>query len=348
MYFFQNDYNEVCIPQILERMNTTAKLPMTGYGIDGCCRRAAELICRECRQEELPVHFLVGGTQTNLTVLAAALRPYQAVVAPHSAHISEHETGAIEATGHRILELPTEDGKITATQVAGLLQNHLRGEGPGVEHTVQPKLVYISQPTELGTLYCLSELEALREVCNQYGLYLYVDGARLGYGITARGNDVTLPDLARLCDAFYIGGTKQGTMFGEAVVIPNAYIAQDFRFMIKQRGGMLAKGWLLGLQFEVMFEDGLYYKYADRANRMADQIRQTLTELGYPLTVDCTTNQVFTTMPDTLLDTLSQDFMFTEWNRADEAHRSVRFCTGWSTAQESVDALCSALRNLSK
>ena len=348
MYLFQNDYNKMCHPKVLEKLNQTAQCGMIGYGMDESCDRAAALIRGLCGREDVAVHFLSGGTQTNLTVIAAALRPHQAVVAPISAHISEHETGAIEATGHKVICLPHTDGKITAQQIDDLVRDHFRGDGPGSEHMPQPKLVYASFPTEWGTLYSCDELEAISHVCRQWGLYLYIDGARLGYGLTAAGNDVSMTDLARIADAFYIGGTKQGTMFGEAVVITNPAINDDFRYIIKQRGGMLAKGWLIGRQFEAMFEDGLYFTSAAGANILADKIRKTIVDLGYPMPVCSTTNQVFATMPDTMLNRLSEQFLFTEWSRSDETHRTVRFCTSWSTTQEEVELLCNELVRLAK
>ena len=348
MILFHNDYNQSCHPAVLKKFVENANVPMSGYGKDPCCDRAGELIRKACNNDNLSVHFLVGGTQTNLTVIAAALKPYQAVIAPASGHISEHETGAIEATGHKILEQISSDGKLRPDQIDRVVRTHLAGDGPGREHTPQPKLVYISNSTEYGTVYSLEELEALGEMCKRHGLYLFMDGARLGYALTAKENDVTLSDIARICDVFYIGGTKVGTMFGEAVVISNTQLAEDFRYMIKQRGGMLAKGWLLGLQFEALFEDDLYFKIGREANALADRIRRTISELNYPLTVNCGTNQVFTVMPNPVLDTLSKDFCFTEMGRVDENHRTVRFCTSWSTTPEHVDALCAALKKTAK
>jgi len=216
------------------------------------------------------------------------------------------------------------------------------------EHITQPKMVYISSPTELGTIYSLQELEAISSYCKEHRLYLFVDGARMGYGLAAQDNDVTLADFARLCDVFYIGGTKVGAMFGEAVVISNPIIAEDFRYLMKQRGGMLAKGWLLGLQFQVLFEDNLYYKISEHADRLADKIRDTLKKLGYPLFVPGTTNQIFVTLPNCLLERLSGEFTFAHWEEVDDTHTAVRFCTSWATKPESVDALCDALVKYSK
>lgn len=346
MLLFHNDYNEICHPAVLKRIQDVSSLQMDGYGTDDCCMRAAKQICKLCGREDLDVHFLVGGTQTNLTVIAAALRPHQAVLGAVSAHINTHETGAVEATGHKVLTLETIDGKITAQQIEQTVRSHLGDSNR--EHTVQPKMVYISNPTELGTTYSLDELESVSSVCRKYGLYLFLDGARLGYALAAKGNDVTFSDLARLTDVFYIGGTKVGAMFGEAVVISNPTLAMDFRYLIKQNGAMLAKGWLLGLQFEALFEDGLYIEISQHADRMADKIRDTVQALGYPLLVEGVTNQVFPILPDGILTELSRKFTFCEQERIDEQHRAVRFCTSWATKQECVAALCEELIKLSK
>lgn len=346
MFLFHNDYNETCHPEILKQMQQMDGLQMDGYGVDACCDRAAELIRRQCGRDDLAVHFLVGGTQTNLTVISAALRPYQAVIGAVSAHINTHETGAVEATGHKVLSLDSKDGKITAGQIEAVARSHT--EDSNREHTAKPKLVYLSYPTELGTIYSLAELEAISSVCKKYGLYLFVDGARLGYGLAAAGNDVTLADLARLTDVFYIGGTKVGAIFGEAVVISNPSLQEDFRYLIKQHGGMLAKGWLLGMQFEVLFRDGLYMEISRHADRMADKLRTVLKVLGYPMLVEGVTNQVFPILPDAVLEKLSKQFTFSQQERIDSQHRAVRFCTSWATKEESVNALCDALYLFSK
>ncbi len=345
MRYFHNDYNQMCNEQVLDKLMRNSCLQMPGYGDDACCRNAAQLICNAVEDKDAAVHFLVGGTQTNLTVISAALRPHQAVIAPDSAHINEHETGAIEATGHKIIQLPHSDGKITAEQICRVIQTHYAGAAP-TEHMAQPKMVYISFPTEYGTLYSYKELSEIRNACDKYGLYLYVDGARLGYGLSAKDNDVTLPMLHRLCDAFYIGGTKLGTMFGEAVVIRNKNINDDFRYIIKQHGGMLAKGWLIGIQFEAMFENGLYFEVGKQADIYADKIRNKLKMLNFPLNYSNSTNQVFTTMPDTVLAELEKDFTYTFWSKAGEGASLVRFCTSWATNAEDVDALCDALEKL--
>lgn len=344
MHLFHNDYNEICHPAILQRMQETAHQQMNGYGEDECCSRAADMIRKCCGREDVAVHFLVGGTQTNLIVIAAALRPHQAIIAAHSGHIHVHETGAIEATGHKVLPQASTDGKITAEQIATAVDAHWADATH--EHIPQPKMVYISQPTELGTTYSYEELKAISTVCRDKGLYLFVDGARLGYALAARDNDVGLPELARLVDAFYIGGTKVGAMFGEAVVISNPTLQADFRYIMKQRGGMLAKGWLLGLQFEVLFEEELYWKISRSADELADKLRDTLVSLGYPVPVVSGTNQVFAVLPNAVCTALESEFSYSFWERVDQDHTMVRFCTSWATTQNSMDALCETLRKM--
>lgn len=345
MIYFNNDYSEGCHPKVLERLAETNMTQTAGYGTDEYCSAAADKIRALCCNEALAVHFLVGGTQANLTVIDAALRPHQAVLGAVSAHINTHETGAVEATGHKVLAVPSQDGKITAQQIENAAYAHRLDAAQ--EHTVQPKMVYISHPTELGTIYTLAELEAISHACRRNGLYLFLDGARLGYGLTAKGSDVALADLARLCDVFYIGGTKVGALFGEAVVIPNPAINADFRYLIKQHGGMLAKGRLLGVQFDALFTDDLYFEIARHANTLADRLRETFRALGYPLLVSGVTNQVFPILPDALLEELGKDFAFTEQERIDGTHRAVRFCTSWATPRENVEALCATLIKLS-
>ena len=342
MIYFNNDYSEGCHPEILKALAQTNFEQTIGYGMDGHCAAAAAKIRALCQDNTLAVHFLVGGTQANLTVIAAALRPHQGAIGADTAHINCHETGSIEATGHKVLAIPGKDGKITAQQIKDLVLAH-RGDD-SFEHTVQPKLVYLSNPTELGTLYTLTELEDISAVCRELGLYLFVDGARLGYGLTAKGNDVTLPDLARLCDVFYIGGTKVGALFGEAVVISNNALKEDFRYLIKRHGGMLAKGRLLGIQFEVLMEGGLYTTIAAQAIALADQIRDCLQSLHVPMLVENTTNQIFPILPDEVLAKLAEKYVFCEQCRVDDTHRAIRICTSWATTQENVDALCRDLK----
>ena len=346
MIYFHNDYSEGCHPEILTRLQQTNLEQTPGYGEDAYCEMAAAKIRAACGREDVAVHFLVGGTQTNMTVIAAALRPHQGVISADSGHIHVHETGAVEATGHKVLAALSQDGKITGDDVERIVLQQL--DSGAAEHMVQPKMVYISHPTELGTLYTKKELEELSARCHRYGLYLFLDGARLGYGLGARDNDVTIGDIARLCDVFYIGGTKMGALFGEAVVIATPEIQEDFRYLIKQRGGMLAKGRLLGLQFDTLFTDDLYLQAGRHADQMADKIRNVLDALEIPLLVKNNTNQIFPILPNATLAELEKNFTFTEQERISESHRAVRFCTSWATKPENVDALCAELERIHK
>ena len=344
MIRFENDYTEGAHERILKRLFETNEEQTPGYGMDEHCEKAREYIRKECEAAEADIHFLVGGTQTNTTIIASILRSYQGAIAAVSGHIASHETGAIEATGHKVLTLPSEDGKITAEQVKELVDAHWNDASP--EHSVQPGLVYISNPTENGTTYTKAELEALSEVCAECQLPLVLDGARLGYGLASHSNDITLADYARLCDIFYIGGTKIGAMFGEAVVITNESLKKDFRYYIKQRGGLLAKGRLLGIQFETLFEDGLYYEISEHAVAMAMKLRQAFVENGFALRYDSTTNQQFPILPEYVMTELSKKYSFSFWEKVDDTHSAVRFCTSWSTKKEHVDMLVNDLHRL--
>ena len=342
MIRFYCDYAEGAHPAILEKLAQTNLEQTEGYGEDHFCQEARARIQTLCEAPQADVHFLVGGTQANLTVIAATLRPHEGVIATDTAHISSHETGSIEATGHKVLTVPNEDGKLTAAQVEAYWAAHQADETK--EHTVKPGMVYISNPTELGTLYTLEELEALSAVCRSHGLPLYLDGARLGYGLAAEDNTLTLPDLARLCDVFYIGGTKQGALFGEAVVILQPRLKEDFRYLIKQRGGMLAKGRLLGIQFLTLFEDGLYLRLARHADELADLLREGLEKAGCPLLVHSRTNLIFPVLPDKAIEKLKEKYSFSHYQRVDENHCAVRFCTSWATKREHVEALVADLQ----
>lgn len=345
MIYFTSDYCEGCHERILQRLAQTNMEQTPGYGTDAHCARAAELIRGECGREDVDVHFLVGGTQTNLTVIDAALRPHQAAVCASSGHIHVHETGAVEATGHKILALPSEDGKITARQIRELVHAHRTDES--MEHTAQPKLVYISNPTELGTIYSKAELTAISDACRSLGLFLFLDGARLGYGLVSEANDLTMADIARLCDVFYIGGTKVGALFGEALVISHPGLKEDFRYLIKQHGGMLAKGRLLGIQFETLFEDGLYYEISRHALDLARKLRQAILDSGFTFFVDTPTNQLFPIFPDELLEVLSEKYAYTYQCRVSQTHSAVRLCTSWATRGDAVDAFCNDLKECS-
>lgn len=337
MILFNSDYTEGAHPRLMERLMETNLEQTVGYGEDAYCEEAREAIRRVCEAPNADVHFLVGGTQTNFTVISLALRSYQGVICADTGHINVHETGAVEATGHKVLALPGTDGKITAEQVKEAYALHWSDESR--EHIVQPKMVYISHPTELGTLYTKTELQALHDVCKECGLYLFLDGARLGYGLMAPGTDVTLPDIAALCDVFYIGGTKVGALFGEAVVICNPELKNDFRYGIKQHGGMLAKGRLLGVQFLELFKDGLYFEIAKHAIDMAMLLKNELTKKGYHFYMDSVTNQQFIIIDDKKLEEIRKKYGVTYQMRCDDTHSVIRLCTSWATREEDVKAL---------
>ncbi len=344
MYHFESDYVNGCLPQVLQALTETNGESTVGYGCDPYCDRARAAIQAACQAPQAAVHFLVGGTQTNTTVISAALRPHQGVLCPQSGHINVHETGAIEHTGHKVLPLPAVNGKITARQVREAVEAHWADESH--EHVVQPGMVYLSHPTEVGTLYTLAELTELSEVCRRYGLPLFVDGARLGYALATPENDITLPDLARLADVFYIGGTKCGLLFGEAVVITNPALNRDFRYFIKQQGGMLAKGRLLGIQFGALFQDDLYVTACRRAIDCAQQLREVLAGKGIPLYAQSPTNQVFPILTKEEIASLRTRHGFEHWAGVDQDRDAVRFCTSWSTTEEALEALLSDLRAL--
>ena len=344
MIQFQCDYNEGAHPFIIKRLTETNMEQTVGYGEDPHCEEARRLIKQACQSDNADVHFLVGGTQANTTVIAHILRPYQGVLAATSGHINVHETGAIESTGHKVLAIPTEDGKLTAKQIDEAMQAHIHEDGP--EHMVQPGMVYLSFPTEIGTIYSHDELKAIRTVCDKYHLPLFVDGARLGYGLCSPECDLTLPQLAQLADVFYIGGTKVGALFGEAVVIMNEALKRDFRYSIKQHGGMLAKGRLLGLQFATLFTGNLYFDIAQHAINEAMRIKAALQAKGIGFLIDSSTNQQFPIFTDTQIATLSEHFMLSLWQRIDESHTAMRICTSWATKTESTDALIRAIENL--
>lgn len=337
MIRFNNDYNRGAHPAILEALAATNTDSYGGYGIDEWCEKAADEIKKHLDCPEAAVHFLVGGTQTNFTAIAACLRPYQGVVSAESGHIHVHETGAVEHGGHKITALPAQDGKITAAQIAAAAEDY--HTSPIKEHFTQPKLVYISFPTEYGTVYSLRELADIRAACDKYDMYLFVDGARMGYGLGADGADVTLRDLARLADMFYIGGTKCGALFGEALVITNPALQPDFRAFIKQNGAMLAKGWLLGLQFYTLFKDGLYFDICRGAVEKAMELKAAFAAKGIPAYIESPTNQQFVVMSHDQIEALEGKYTFEPDHAVDEGHMCVRFCTSWATTQEEVNAL---------
>lgn len=337
MLRFECDYSEGAHPRILERLLTTNLEQAPGYGLDEHCNRARRLILEQCGTASAEVHFLVGGTQVNTTVIAAALRPWQGVIAPETGHINVHESGAVEATGHKVLALPQVDGKITAKQIAAAVNGHF--SDCNAEHTVQPGMVYLSNPTEYGTLYSKAELAAISQFCRERHIWLYVDGARMGYALGAEANDLTLADYTALCDAFTIGGTKVGALFGEALVVTAPGLNRDFRYVLKQRGGMLAKGRLLGIQFETLFEDGLYQHLGEKAVRQAMELRRAFEEKGCPMLLDSPTNQQFPILTKAQLNTLGKKYAYSFWETVDGEHDAVRFCTSWATTDEAVKQL---------
>lgn len=344
MIRFNCDYSEGAHPNVLKKLIQTNLEQTAGYGEDAYCQKAAELIREKCGRSDLAVHFMIGGTQTNLTVISAALRPHQGAVAPETGHINTHESGAIEATGHKVLALPETNGKITAKQIQTVCDEHYNDAN--YQHMVQPKLVYLSFPTEVGTIYSKAELSAISETCKKNNLYLYIDGARLAYGLCAQDNDLDLSDFAQLCDAFYIGGTKVGTLFGEALVICNNELKQDFRYLIKQKGGMLAKGRLLGVQFQALLEDNLYFKIGNHAVKMAMLIRDACVHRGFSFLNDSTTNQQFPIMPNAVLEKLKKNYEFAFWQKVDEQNSVVRFCTSWATNEQDVQQLANDIEQI--
>ena len=335
------DYLEGCHPAILKRLTETNLEQTVGYGNDPYCAEAAGKIREAFSCPDSAVHFLVGGTQANTTIIASALRPYEGVICAHTGHINVHETGAIESSGHKCLALPGKDGRITASQVA--VACALQADD---EHTVKPGMVYISMSTELGTIYNLSQLKDLYYTCKQNGLYLFIDGARLGYALAAPTNDLTPADIAKYCDVFTVGGTKVGALFGEAVVINNPELNVRFRYMIKQRGGMLAKGRLLGLQFSTLMEDGLYFSIAKKAVDQAMRIRQAIIDKGLPFFIDSPTNQLFPIFTDDQAETIAENFHLEFNERVDENHVALRVCTSWATPDEYVDKFIEAVKAL--
>ena len=341
---FASDYMEGCHPRILERLLETNLEQTEGYGLDPYSDSARACIRQACKAPDAEIWFLVGGTQVNATVIDCLLRPWQGVIAPETGHISTHEAGAIEHGGHKVLSLPAEDGKITSAQIHEYIT--CCREDQNRDHMVMPGLVYLSQPTEYGTLYSLEELEAISKVCHDHDIRLYVDGARLAYALACPANSVTLEDLARYCDAFYIGGTKCGAIFGEALVFPKPGTVPGFFSMMKQHGALLAKGRITGLQFETLFQESLYEEVGKTAIQAADRIRQALTQKGYILCVDSPTNQIFIDLNKNEYEKLSDLVETAFWENQDidgDQHTIVRLATSWATKDKDVDRLISIL-----
>lgn len=331
-FSFKNDYSEGCHPNILQALLQCNLEQQAGYGEDEYSLKAKEFIKEKIKRTDSDVYFVSGGTQANLIVISSVLKPYQCAISASTGHILNNETGAIEATGHKIISIETEDGKLRPSDIIPVLENHRN-----VPHQVMPKLVYISNSTELGTIYQAQELEELSEFCKQNRLYLFMDGARLGHGLTSEISDLTLEKVAELTDIFYLGGTKNGALIGEAVVINNPDLQEDFAFNIKQKGALLAKGRLLGIQFMELMKDNLYFDLATHANQQAMKIKNALQEKGVEFLSDTYTNQIFPILNNKLIQILSENFEFYVWKKIDEEFSAIRLITSWNTGDEPVN-----------
>ena len=340
MISFRNDYSEGAHPSVLEAIGKHNFETTCGYSMDPFCQQAADTVRKLTACPDADVHFIVGGTLANTIVISAALRPWEGVIAATTGHINVHETGAIESSGHKVCSIEAPDGKLTPALVHEVMRIHCDGKD---EHMVLPRMVYISDATELGTIYTKAELAALHDVCREYGLYLFLDGARMPAALVAEGNDLDITDFGKYCDAFYIGGTKNGLLFGEAVVITNNDLKPHFRNMIKQRGGMFAKGFLFGEQFAAYFEDDLWLDMARHAVAQAQRIRAAAIEKGYTLWAESPTNQVFIVLSHEKIAELEQNFAFEAFGHVDDDHEAMRFVCSWATKEESVDALIASL-----
>ena len=341
MIYFRSDYSQGAHPKVMEALAKTNMEHHDGYGLDDHCFNAAEMVKSLIGKPDASVHMMVGGTPCNVTVIAAALRPYEGVIAPRSGHAYFHETGAVEGTGHRVITVDGINGKLNPSMIDKAFDEYED------EHTVVPKMVYISQPTEIGSIYSKEEVIAIKNKCDERGLYLYVDGARLGAALTSKYNDLSIQELADLCDVFYIGGTKNGALFGEALVINNPAIDDHFRWMIKRQNGMLAKGRLIGVQFEALLEGGeesLYFELARRSNELADKLKTGLEEFGVEFYSESQTNQIFPMLPAAVVEKLEEEFFFYRWAPEENGKIPVRFVVGWGTTEEDVDSLLDAVK----
>ncbi|MGO1368346.1 MAG: threonine aldolase family protein [Senegalia sp. (in: firmicutes)] len=340
MYSFMNDYSEGAHEKILESLIKYNLEQNVGYGEDKHSEKAKEYIKGHMENQDVDIHFIPGGTQTNLISISSFLRPHEAVIAAHTGHINVHETGAIEATGHKVIAMDSKDGKLSIESIKKALNIH------SDEHMVKPKMVYISNTTELGTIYTKNELKEIHNICKENNLILFLDGARLGSALTSKGNDLSLKEIANLVDVFYIGGTKNGALLGEALVITNDKLKEDFRYLIKQKGALMAKGFIAGIQFETLFEDDLFFTLAKHANQMAEKIVDELENLGYKFYAPSMTNQIFPILSDHILDDLSKEFLYSIEAKVDENNSAVRFVTSWATTEESVSKLISFFENI--
>ena len=341
MYSFQNDYSEGAHPNILRALETINYHQNNSYGLDEHCDNARDKIQEALENYGVDIHFITGGTLTNLTFLSHALRPYEAVISADTGHINTHETGAIEASGHKVLSIPCTDGKLTADLIRPVLKQHEN------EHWVEPRLVYISLPTELGTVYTKEELEKLYQFCKRHNLYLYIDGARLAMALAVEETQLTLKDLPDLCDAFYIGGTKNGAMFGEALILVNDDLKDHFRFNMKQRGAILAKGWMIGVQFEELFQDNLYLELGKRSVALAQRLKEGFIDCKIPFLCDSPTNQLFPIFPNEFAKKINENYVTTFQCKPYENHTCLRFFTSWATNEQAVEDFIKDLKQWS-
>ena len=339
MYSFQNDYSEGAHPSILRALETINYHQNNSYGLDEHCDNARDMIQEALENYGVDIHFIAGGTLTNLTFLSHVLRPYEAVISAETGHINTHETGAIEATGHKVFSVASSDGKLSPDLLRPVLKLHEN------EHWVEPRLVYISNPTELGTVYTKQELAELYAYCKRHNLYLYLDGARLAMALAVKESYLTLKDIPDLCDAFYIGGTKNGAMFGEALVLVRDEFKDHFRFNMKQHGAILAKGWMIGIQFEELFRDNLYLELGKRSVALAKTLKDAFAKCNIPLLAEAPTNQIFPILPDELAEKINAKYLTTFQCKPDEEHTCLRFCTSWATNEQAVEDFARDLEN---
>ena len=341
MLSFESDYIEGAHPKILENLEKTNYEQLSGYGADIYTERAIEKIRKACCRPDAEIFFLSGGTQTNQVVISSLLRSFEGVIAAETGHISVHEAGAIEYSGHKVIQLPGHDGRLDAEELRQFLEAFYQDGNR--EHMVFPGMVYLSYPTEFGTLYSKEELTAVYSLCKEYDIPLYLDGARLGYGLMSRKSDLTLPDIGDLCDVFYIGGTKVGALMGEAVVFTNRRAPAHFFTSVKQHGALLAKGRLLGIQFDTLFTDDLYFRISRHADEMAEEMKSLFLSKGYELYLDSPTNQQFVILDNDQMEKLGKAVKFSFWDKLDDSHSVVRFAASWATTRESLDALAQLL-----
>jgi len=341
-YSFLDDYSEGCHPKILQAMTASNMSQQTAYGNDEYSERARNLIRQHLGNDEAAVYFVAGGTLANIIIMSSALRSHEAIISPETGHIAMRETGAIEATGHKIISVPSADGKLTAASVEAAVASNAHSP-----HMAKPRLVYISNATEAGTVYTKAELQALSKTCNSNNLLLMMDGARLGTALTANINDMSLQDIAELTDIFWIGGTKAGALIGEAIVIPNPALAEDFEFHIKQRGALLAKGRLLGQQFAELFDQELFFDLCRHCNAMAQKVSTAVIDNGHRLAADTESNQIFPILPNVMIDKLEEHYAFYRWEKFDDEHSVIRLVTSWATEETQIDAFIAAVEKAS-